>query len=400
LRPYLKWLLGAAFLLGLAVSPPAGATLPGQNGPLLISSQVAAPSGSPIENLGQIFLLNEDGTASRIGKQGVGHNYDPAISPDGRFLAYVRNPIDRIRPADGDQLWLGEIKHLESARQITSGDNYDGDYRSNPVFTPDGRALMFDTSWSYKDWFDAELRSYSLKDHLQTRWLQDGPVEMAPDISPDGKTVAYETVPGSIYSGDPTEIMLKRGMNGKAHPFHAGMSTRAPGFSPDGRRLAFTARVDGTDQVFVARTDGTHLRQLTRGSGSYLPVFSPDGKSVAYETGPGEDVKIVLRNLRTNEETTIDPPGIYTELAQWTRTRLFQVVRFKSSRKQLIVRVFNPGIVVIRSGRKVIGRRALATRGTHKIGVRWKPGTRKRRVRVEFRPRGALAESVGYTLKR
>ena len=52
-----------------------------------------------------------------------------------------------------------------------------------------------------------------------------------------------------------------------------------PSFSADGRRIAFTRAFAG---IFVVDVDGTRLHRLTANPNDSFPVWSPDGRSVAF----------------------------------------------------------------------------------------------------------------------
>jgi dipeptidyl aminopeptidase/acylaminoacyl peptidase len=60
-----------------------------------------------------------------------------------------------------------------------------------------------------------------------------------------------------------------------------------PGWSPDGRRIAFSGRgSNGTAQVFVMRADGSGVRQITHGKDDfYAPAWSPDGRWIVATRG-------------------------------------------------------------------------------------------------------------------
>lgn len=53
-------------------------------------------------------------------------------------------------------------------------------------------------------------------------------------------------------------------------------------YSPDGRYIAYTARVQGKTNIWLARSDGSGTTQLTRTDHARTPAWSPDGKAIAY----------------------------------------------------------------------------------------------------------------------
>ncbi len=56
-----------------------------------------------------------------------------------------------------------------------------------------------------------------------------------------------------------------------------------PAWSPDGRRIAFASRRDGTDHIYVMRADGTGARRITDSRQTDLhPSWSPDGRRIVF----------------------------------------------------------------------------------------------------------------------
>jgi len=56
-----------------------------------------------------------------------------------------------------------------------------------------------------------------------------------------------------------------------------------PRFSPDGRRLVFSRELPGGNgQLMTVNLDGTHLRALLPGVNAFDPDWSPDGRRIAY----------------------------------------------------------------------------------------------------------------------
>jgi Tol biopolymer transport system component len=61
--------------------------------------------------------------------------------------------------------------------------------------------------------------------------------------------------------------------------------TSPPAVSPDGRRLAFVATLDGKDSLWVRDLDSLTARALTGTEGADDPFWSPDSRSVAFFAG-------------------------------------------------------------------------------------------------------------------
>src|SRR5713226_4925977 len=101
-----------------------------------------------------------------------------------------------------------------------------------------------------------------------------------PDISPDGKQVAFS------YLGD---VWIVETIGGVARPvtLHKAHDT-APVFSPDGRSIAFSSNRHGSYDVFVASAQGGKPKRLTFDSAADLVCgWSPDGKQILFSSSRG-----------------------------------------------------------------------------------------------------------------
>jgi tricorn protease len=101
-----------------------------------------------------------------------------------------------------------------------------------------------------------------------------------PDISPDGKLVAFS------YLGDVWTVPASGGV---ARPItmHEKHDVR-PVFSPDGRHIAFSSNRHGSYDVFVVPVRGGKPTRLTFDSADDLVCgWSPDGKYVLFSSSRG-----------------------------------------------------------------------------------------------------------------
>jgi dipeptidyl aminopeptidase/acylaminoacyl peptidase len=82
------------------------------------------------------------------------------------------------------------------------------------------------------------------------------------DVSPDGKTVAFDLL-GDIYTM-PISPSLGGG-RGEATPLRTGIAWEVqPRFSPDGKKILFTSDAGGGDNCWTMNADGSDARQITK----------------------------------------------------------------------------------------------------------------------------------------
>lgn len=98
---------------------------------------------------------------------------------------------------------------------------------------------------------------------------------MQPDLSPDGGTILFNLL-GDIYAVDSA--------GGEARPVLTGLAFEtAPVFSPDGKSIAFISDRSGVTNLWVANADGSNPRQVSREDKLTVfaaPVWDPDGSAV------------------------------------------------------------------------------------------------------------------------
>lgn len=119
--------------------------------------------------------------------------------------------------------------------------------------------------------------------------------EIDPAVSPDGARVAYLASGTSGYDlfvrgiDDAAPVRLTSNPLSKGHPV----------WSPDGKRIAFVAAKGDAAAIYLVRsTGGTAAKLVDLPSWSFGLDWSPDGRTLAYsDATPGETPRIVLLDL-------------------------------------------------------------------------------------------------------
>jgi serine/threonine protein kinase len=206
-------------------------------------------------------------------------DFQPALSPDGDWLALVRaNPGDAFMA----HVWV-QAADGGSARRLTTEASDLGVY--GLAWTADSQAIVFSGGRAGA----RHLHRVGLEGTAPPALLGVGRNAIAPSIW--GRLLVY--VDRQPHVWDFWRAPGRKATSRDRIPEKLATSTGhdlTPRYSPDGTRLAFQSTRSGTMQVWVCDADGTNPVQLTNTelySGN--PAWSPDSRRLVFTSGEAGD---------------------------------------------------------------------------------------------------------------
>ena len=217
----------------------------------------------------RIYKMRLDGTGLARVTNGDLIDYEPALSPDKRRIAFARGLFSDI--------------YVINADGVTGFTRLTNDHALNsaPAWSPDGTKIAFH-SFRYASLGSLNNSEIVVMDANGTnlrRLTFNAAQDSAPAWSPDGTRIAFTT---NRFFGGAFEIMV---MNADG----SGTPTRltnhlatdySPSWSPDGTKIAFTSNRFGNWEILVVNSDGSGApARLTNNPASDLePAWGADGR--------------------------------------------------------------------------------------------------------------------------
>jgi dipeptidyl aminopeptidase/acylaminoacyl peptidase len=247
----------------------------------------------------------------------------PAISPDGRFVAFTLQTVAPGKDGYRHAIWMVRTDGREGPRQLTIGTKHD----RRPRFSPDGRILAFIS--------DRRLTAEELPGAPTTEEREDANQVYLLPLDGPGEARRLTDLPRGVddfaWSPDGSRLAVVSSSHGATREEDARrrgkpLEKPKPGEAPrsDYRfidRLSYMRNAAGftydkVTRLWLVDVESGKATPLTNGrSGDQEPVWSQDGRRIAftanrrpnYDLGEWQDVFVV--DVESRRETRLTPGG-------------------------------------------------------------------------------------------
>jgi TolB protein len=264
----------------------------------------------------EIYIMNADGTGLQRFTADVPNGFEPAdtlpvLSPDGSKIAWVSTR------QESTDIWIMDSTGTNQMRLTFAATNT---FNTQPAFSPDGTRIAFVSNRTGTEHIFVMQVDGSNQTQLTTGDVMQR--AYAPAWSRNGQRIAFATGPAGatvlgVMNADGTQRELILDKKGNT------INGTNPSFHPNGRQIVFNfAAENGVtgSNIGVVRDNGKVSLLTNSGAGVFntAPVYSPDGRFIAYSNG---DIIVMRANgskpvNRTNASGNDEHPSWSVSLLQ------------------------------------------------------------------------------------
>jgi len=291
-----------------------------------LPDRVAYTTFQPASNW-DVYLFTQPGQAPRRLTDHPGLDYDPVVSPDGRWLVFCSE-----RRGNPD-LYVLDLQRGGDPRLLIDSDFLE----DQAAFSPDGKSIVFVSTFSgnadiYRLPFRPD-RTLSMKQAENLTHHPSG--HFRPSISPDGHMMAFSsdrdlpvTVRGAITrirSGDIWTLNLIDNTARRLTSVNGTGWNGSPKWSSDGKEIVYYSSQFGSaprseqSRIWIMSADGSNPRAVTADETAALsPEFLPGGR-IIYSRRNKQNLEEIVSVNRDGSGATIESNGSNTSYRGPTR---------------------------------------------------------------------------------
>jgi Tol biopolymer transport system component len=236
-----------------------------------------------------------DRTGKRLGVVGTAGSYsNPALSPDEKQLA-----VARVDPQVGtSDIWMFDLARGMSSRLTTDPASED-----MPLWSPDGRQLLFKST--RPDGVSFRQRPID-GGRDAVLWTGRGPDGTPLSWSPDQRFLVFGA-DGAVQHGNFGDVLLlPTAAGGTPRPLlDTPFKETQAQVSPDGRWLAYVSNESTTNEVYVRAFPSGERTWRVSVDGGVEPAWRADGQELFYLGANGD---LMAAAVTTGDSFAIQPP--------------------------------------------------------------------------------------------
>jgi serine/threonine-protein kinase len=241
--------------------------------------------------LHKLDWMDDSGNLDTVAGEPAKYQF-PRVSPDGSRIAVV------VTDSANSVLWIYDWQRGSKSR-LTIGPGVN----TNPVWSPDGRYLVFQAPGGI--WWaraDGAGQPQTLIKSESVLWpgsfTGDGTRMVFSELDTKGGSL-IKTASVSGNSGQPVA--------GQPEPYlQAPGSSATPAFSPDGRWLAYADAESGSYEVYVRAFPDTGTKWQISTAGGEIPVWSRNKSEVYYRTEE-QEIMVAAYSVQGNRFSAEKP---------------------------------------------------------------------------------------------